>query len=153
MEIQVFSMDEAHSQFKVRARIGKPYVWISIVDPDVREFVPVKLGWHRGTLQLRFEDVSHEEVEGPNARFWMPPSEKDAKSIVRFIQECRNTVEVVAVHCHAGISRSSAIAAAISLWLNGHDSGVFADQKYRPNMLLFKLLQKEIQDLGEWHVK
>jgi predicted protein tyrosine phosphatase len=151
MELQIFSMSAAHSQFQVRARIGRPYIWISIVDPDVQEFEPAKLGWHRGTLQVMFHDISSVEQNTAAARAgYLAPTEEDAKRIVRFIQKYRDHVEIVAVHCHAGISRSSATAAAISLWLNKHDSGIFADQKYRPNKLLFNLLKKEIEDLGEW---
>ena len=151
MELQIFSMDEAHSQFKVRARIGKPYIWISIVDPDAREFEPAKLGWHRGTLQVMFHDIgSIEQNTAASRAGYLAATPEDAKRIVRFIQKYRDHVEVVAVHCHAGISRSSATAAAISLWLNKHDSGIFADQRYRPNKLLLGLLETEIRALGEW---
>lgn len=42
--------------------------------------------------------------------------------------------------CEAGISRSAAVAAAISLIYNGTDAWVFQDPKYCPNMHVYRTI-------------
>lgn len=54
-------------------------------------------------LILNFDDVTHEDED------LTPPTKEDVRQIVEFAQKM-NPLEMVLVHCNAGISRSSAAA-------------------------------------------
>ncbi|HVH42669.1 MAG TPA: hypothetical protein VM925_10005 [Labilithrix sp.] len=49
------------------------------------------------------------------------------------------SVERIVIHCDAGISRSAAVAAALSRALRGDDTEFFTG-KYKPNMRVYRLL-------------
>lgn len=63
-------------------------------------------------------------------------SDDDAARIKRFVSSYSG-VDII-VHCDAGISRSSGVAAAILKYLIGDDSGIFDNPKYFPNMLCYR---------------
>ena len=50
----------------------------------------------------------------------------------------------VIVHCDAGISRSSGVAAAILKAKTGDDSQIFNSPKYRPNMRCYRIILDEL---------
>lgn len=68
-------------------------------------------------------------------------SDADAEKIANFVE--RNKQNLIIVHCDAGISRSSAVAAAILLHYTGDDSAIFDNERaYSPNMwVYFKVLK------------
>lgn len=61
-----------------------------------------------------------------------------AKIILNFVEFYKNKVDLIAVNCEAGISRSSGISAALSFILNGSGSDMFYFNNYIPNMLVYK---------------
>ena len=63
-------------------------------------------------------------------------SDKDAERIVEFLTRHPN-VDVI-VHCDAGISRSSGVAAAILKYLTGDDSSIFDNARLHPNMWCYR---------------
>lgn len=63
-------------------------------------------------------------------------SDEDGAKIKEFVERHKD-VDII-VHCDAGISRSSGIAAAILKYLTGDDSAIFDDPKYYPNMLCYR---------------
>jgi hypothetical protein len=63
----------------------------------------------------------------------------DALQLAQEIISMKNKVDEIIVHCEAGISRSSAIAAATSLFLNNDDSEFFKFP-FCPNELCYKLM-------------
>ena len=71
-----------------------------------------------------------------------PATREDIKGIKEFIDKYKNQAEHIIVHCAAGISRSSATAAAISDYL-GIEHHIFFDRRYSPNMHVYKLMQEE----------
>lgn len=52
-------------------------------------------------------------------------AEKDAKKIADFVMDWSYKVDVIIVHCEAGISRSAGVAAAILKHLYDNDSQIF----------------------------
>lgn len=68
-------------------------------------------------------------------------SDEDAEKIADFVE--RNKQNLIIVHCDAGISRSSAVAAAILLHYTGDDAAIFDNERaYSPNMwVYFKVLK------------
>lgn len=69
-------------------------------------------------------------------------NEADAQLIKRLLSLHPDTD--VIVHCDAGISRSSGIAAAILKAKTGDDSQIFNSPKYRPNMRCYRTVLKEL---------
>jgi len=62
----------------------------------------------------------------------------DAENVVEFVNSLRD-VEILYVHCGAGISRSAGVAAAISKVLTGDDT-YFFERPFCPNMNCYKLV-------------
>ena len=78
---------------------------------------------------MQFDDT----VRGPNVM-----TEMDADRVVQFVREHEPHINEIIVHCQAGVSRSAAIAAAISQELNGEDE-IFGKAQYAPNRLCFDI--------------
>ena len=133
MNMIVASRPEVERGFAVR----EPCVAISISDPDAGP-ADVRLGGTcREVLFLEFND------EAPIEGFDLPPgvrlmSAEDAKAIWQFFNRHRDKVGTIVVNCEAGISRSSAVAAAICRSLGGDDSEFF--EEYQPNRHVYEMV-------------
>lgn len=68
-------------------------------------------------------------------------SKKNARDILNFIKEYKNDIDLIAINCEAGISRSAGIAGALSKIYNNDDSYFF--KKYLPNSLVYRLILNE----------
>jgi predicted protein tyrosine phosphatase len=84
---------------------------ISIVDPDRHHIRPAELArlgeW---VLELEFDDT-WTEVAIPGDVF---PDEDDIYAAIDFVEKCwQNNKEYLLIHCHQGISRSTAIAVCV----------------------------------------
>ena len=81
----------------------------------------------RGRLYVDFDDVGYELLAAPDNDFWPADQrpeffdEPHAQRIREFVLEHRSAATVIACHCEAGMSRSPAVAIALSRWLNGND--------------------------------
>ena len=72
-------------------------------------------------------------------------NEEDAKGILHFVDTYKKEVDLIVVHCEAGISRSAGVASALSLILNGTDDYYF--KHYLPNILCYrKILNAYMRD-------
>ena len=69
-------------------------------------------------------------------------TEADAQLIKRLLKKYPDTD--VIVHCDAGISRSSGVAAAILKATTDDDSQIFNSPKYRPNMRCYRMVLDEL---------
>ena len=63
---------------------------------------------------------------------------EDAQTILDFVQAHRQEVKLIVCQCEAGISRSAAIAAALSRVVQGEDHFFFAH--YAPNDYIYNTL-------------
>lgn len=119
-----------------------PYVVISITDshdsyPNA-EIASSPL--RRAVLRLRFDDTP----AGYTGTDYQPFSEAMAAQIVRFVSaNVQSGVRGVIVHCAQGISRSSAVAACLSEWLNG-ESADFFDDRFVPNPRVREIMTRAI---------
>ena len=76
---------------------------------------------------------------------------KMAKHILDFVNMWKYSVDLIIVHCEAGISRSAGVASALSLILNGTDDYYF--KHYLPNILCYrKILNVYIRDKNETNI-
>jgi len=68
-------------------------------------------------------------------------SEEQAKQIIKFVYELEeNGINILIVHCDAGVSRSAGVGAAIELILNGSDKAVFNNRKFIPNRFVYRTI-------------
>lgn len=96
-----------------------------------------------GVLRLSFFDLD-QQLPGvtEDALF----SRDHAKRIWDFIADHRASIERVIVHGDAGYSRSPAVAAALSLVIEGTDEEFF--RRYQPNRRVYRALIDEAVERG-----
>lgn len=100
-----------------------------------------------GLLQLWFADVEFESA-GDEYPLFKP---EHAQKIYEFVAEMKEKgVELLLVHCEAGISRSPAIGCAIDQTFCGGEAKKYFT-KYSPNRLVYKIMIQEGIRLG--HLK
>ncbi|GHU68604.1 hypothetical protein AGMMS49983_21450 [Clostridia bacterium] len=104
---------------------------IEIVDVDNRETLPFPADLRR--IRLAFDDVF--EPEMPNAM-----TTEQAAEVVLFFNSVKDSIDTLVVSCHAGIARSSAIAAAVLFSMGEDDWSIWEDYKYRPNAYCWGLM-------------
>lgn len=77
-------------------------------------------------------------------------SESQAEDIADFILQYKDDVNLIIVHCGAGVSRSAGCCAAIMKALCGTDSMIFNNVYYKPNMKVYReVLNALICKMGE----
>jgi predicted protein tyrosine phosphatase len=124
---------------------SKPWAIISISE-DPTQF-PVLLEENRSALlQVEFADL---EFNSGTSNFKLF-DEADAENILSFVESLPNDVEVLIIHCGAGISRSAAVAAALSKMTNGSDGGFF-DSPYSPNSKVYHTMLKVAENTGRYN--
>lgn len=127
---------------------GNPAVMISISDPYMSyTSMPFRSRENniKDILRLCFADADTPGMAvagtGEDAHQYMASwsdlmSDEDGAEIKEFVEQYRD-IDII-VHCDAGISRSSGVAAAILKYLTGDDSAIFDDPRYSPNMLCYR---------------
>lgn len=98
----------------------------------------------KGILRLSFDDVDFGEDNCI--------TKEDGRRILNFVQEYVRRVEMIVVHCEAGISRSAGICAALMRIINGDDEEIFDNPKFCPNMSCYRtVLRTYYDDWSEDH--
>lgn len=112
----------------------KPWAAISITDPD---FVYPEISDENRVdlLRLQFDDIDIEK------EYFSVISESQALEVCDFVEGIWDKVDLLMVHCHAGISRSTAICKAISERYQP-DYAQYFDQLYSPNKLVHGMVSK-----------
>ena len=134
MKIKVFNEEEIQ-HFKTEEK----HIVISIQDPNY-DFVKLpeqqsRLAW----LGFHFYDLDKDTEVFPYSRFVF--NSEQAKEILKFVEDWKDSIDLICVNCCAGISRSAGVAAALSKILNGNDSYYF--KQYLPNMLVYRTILTE----------
>lgn len=121
-----------------RLCLSEPYVHICITDPGSEPLERKVYDEHcLDVLRLHFWDL--EEPCGKYTQFF---TRYDAKRIRTFVEQYQAKVDRIVVSCEAGISRSCAVAAALSRKINGDDARYF--KSGLPNSLVYRLLREEL---------
>ena len=116
-----------------------PYLIVSVSDPNKPEAEIVDSPNLRGVLRLKFHDVGQPRKFQATSDVAMTPEQ--AKQVLSFVQERLPGVELIICQCEEGVSRSVALAAALSRILQGEDEYFF--QGYWPNRWVYDLLLKQ----------
>lgn len=124
--------------------LSSPYALISIMSPpnDVQlQDDPNR----KALIRLEFDDL---EKDVPLVGILRPRpcilfDKYMAARILGFVDGVKESgIEIVVIHCEAGISRSAAVAAALSKIHNG-DGSLFFSKKTCPNMLVYRTIIEE----------
>ncbi len=118
--------------------LDQPYAVISINTPsDTPAPYPEMPTLCVGLLRVEFADAQEASNLVPEP--WLF-DETNARGILEFARSVQDRAEVIVCQCDAGISRSSAVAGALSVLLNGSGSEGFAfnSARYAPNMRVYK---------------
>ena len=109
-----------------------PWAAISITDTDASDArMPTRN--RVGLLRLKFDDITSP------MQYWTAFSTDDARRVLEFADSIWDKVEILHVHCEAGISRSAGVAVALSNIYFGHDATFFLPP-YRPNPLVYNTI-------------
>lgn len=115
-----------------------PYLVISVSDPDKPEPEIPDSPNLRGALRLQFHDVGQPRKFEVTSDVAMTPGH--ARQILSFMREHLAGVTLIICQCEEGVSRSAAIAAALSRILQAEDEYFF--RGYWPNRWVYALLLK-----------
>jgi predicted protein tyrosine phosphatase len=102
-----------------------------------------------GICRMNFDDVDR-DVDGTKGWIiehgYSEITNEQANNIVDFILAAKvKNVDIMIVHCEAGISRSSATAAACSVILGQSDAEYFGNARYNPNMKVYRSILNAYQ--------
>lgn len=110
---------------------NKILISITSGDPAITNFQEENI------LRLYFDDVDSED----KGRLF---SIEDANKIKNFIINRDSLVDTIICSCDAGISRSSATAAALMYWINGSDMSIWNNPRYIPNRFVYRTLINQL---------
>ena len=156
MKFLVLCRQDAENQEKVEALVKEPHVWISIRDTSDKPFPNLVIlpDLCRSTLYLKFDDYEKEEhaewrrKEGKNPDAAIMNYDQ-AQRIYHCVNNRLKEIDLVCVHCAAGISRSPAVAKALSMWLNNNDGGFHHERGYFPNGHVYSLLSQVLREFQQ----
>ncbi len=106
---------------------------VSIANPDAPHPTLIDSPHRLGVLRLAFHDVAASRSERGGQT---PMTPAHAREIRRFVEEHLERLELIVVHCDAGVSRSPAVAAALWRWLEGTRGPFF--ETFRPNPHVYR---------------
>ena len=137
MEILVMSRDQA-----AFFEHNEPYAIIGINDKYSREIEYVDSQYLVDKLIVEFDDIM-KPIKNMVLFNW-----KIARKIWDFVDEVHDDIDLLMVHCNAGVSRSAAVAAAISKTYNGHCTEYF--YWYCPNPHVYKVMMANLNHTTEY---
>lgn len=139
MKITVMSRNEAITH-SLREQIPTcVIISISCLDDVYPSFVDSKYRSSKvkDVFAMKFNDLEY-DCDKHKA-----PIQDNVNGLKAFIDRYKNEVEEIIVHCSAGISRSSATAAAIALYIQHDDKFIWNNTQYCPNRLVYQLARNE----------
>jgi predicted protein tyrosine phosphatase len=117
-------------------KYDKPWACISITGLD-EPWPEIDKENRVGLLQLDFDDI---EFLKPDKKVIQP---EQVNSIWNFVGEVWDEIDLLMIHCHAGISRSAAVAQAVSDTYQPSQARHFRDI-FSPNKLVYKYLREKM---------
>ena len=118
--------------------IGLRYALISVSNPGSPAPALPADSDRVALLTLHFHDSKHAPGDERLREHVRPITPDQAEQISRFVLDCLPRVEAFVVHCDHAMSRSPAVAAAISKALG--DEGEFFHEHRLPNARVFELV-------------
>lgn len=113
-------------------------ILISVTDPENSQAELIESKNFVGILRLNFHDIGKTKTFENETNNDISMSIEDAKKIWNFVSENLSKAELIICQCEQGVSRSSAIAAAISRVLQNEDEYFF--EHFWVNRYIYNLL-------------
>ncbi|MFB6075507.1 MAG: hypothetical protein ABEK17_00015 [Candidatus Aenigmatarchaeota archaeon] len=120
-----------------------PYAVISIVEPNNSyALFNLENNLLKNYIFLRYADEDNYQDAKFYGREKFLFSDEQAQLVVNFVNNTKDEVELIVCQCDGGVSRSSATAAAILVYLHGSkaDEQIFKSPQYVPNMYVYRKL-------------
>ena len=151
MKFQVYSRKDAEASND----LPHPHLIISLHGPGSQP-KPAVNRMTQAMLSICTDDVDptagnrerrRQLFKDSQGRDWMPMTAGDAKCIIDFVASWKDRAATIRVHCEAGISRSSAVAAALAKWIEGDvsEANIRALPTLHPNPHIYSLMTKELR--------
>jgi len=132
--------------FDVLEELAEPVAVISIYNPDTK---PVCVESHPNAKFICY--ASFDDMDDSSYCEW-PITNRDpvlfdethARKIWNFVDSIINEYDqkTIVVQCDGGVSRSSAVAAALKYVLTGSDRDIFNDPRYIPNSRVYRMMME-----------
>lgn len=150
MNFMIMRQSEAENESD---KFDTPHAIISMVSPGVEDANIADNENRVGLLRVFFYDIDYGSPRMDKATLDFIDhtygdglfTEAQAREILDFVDGVKDQVSLLVCHCEAGISRSSGVAAALSLILNGSDKEIFESKQYIPNMFVYRTIVNEWQ--------
>lgn len=148
IKIGVLSRYQALEYCQIKHKTDSVIISISTPDVDYKDMIiaPDKENRVIDLLELCFMDCDKPgevDVYGTPTTIDNLMSDEDAHKVVEFVERYKD--KRILVHCDAGISRSSAVAAAILKHYTGDDSMIFDSHWYNPNRWVYRKVLKAFE--------
>jgi len=127
MKFHILSLSKAK-----KFTCDKPWACVSIIDHPESGWPKINKVQQVDMLQLAFGDVLKEN------QYYQLFDEKQAQQILDFVDNVWEKIDALMIHCYAGISRSPAVAAAISQIKLNTNNDIF--DLYTPNLLVYNTI-------------
>lgn len=145
MIIKIFSREQIEKLAVSPFRADTALISIS----DTNAEMPTLLNKPTWLLQLVFDDISSDEIDDFTGEEYTLFDESTAQKIADFVAEYKDRAETFIFQCEYGQSRSAAIAAAVAECFYKRGIEIFADDRYYPNKLVFRLTLKALMQKRE----
>lgn len=144
MQIKVFNREKIE-----KFETDMPHIVISVHDPDLQKVNLPNNPNRIAELYLAFHDFDTQHLNNTDKKKYKLFTPDDAKSILTMVKLTLPYINTILINCEAGISRSSAIAASLSIVLGIPDTCYF-DLKgpYLPNRLVYQTMLDTALEMG-----
>lgn len=144
-QIKFLVLSRAQAEDKhVQGTINQKHILISINGTTGSDSTPALIPDNENRvdmLQICFDDIDNRDMQRDsfdkiNKKYdFNLFSESHARNILNFVEKNIENIELIVVHCFAGVSRSVACASALSKILNNNDDKIF--KSGCPNMKVY----------------
>lgn len=141
MKIMVMSRQRAEEYFKYVHRHSSVVISITDKRGDDADFIISKENGVRDILRLKFNDeelrihTRYGDKENADAI-----TLEQAEQIAVFVKRWVAKVDIMIIHCEAGVSRSAGCAGAILKYFYNDDTQIFNNSYYCPNMSVYRMV-------------
>lgn len=138
-----FHVYSRHDIQRLSPPFGTPHIFISISTPGDDAAKIETNEYTLGILRLWFYDSNtpfYDHIQGRMVEESELFNTDQAKQILEFVKK-HPTAERIIVHCDMGLSRSPAVAAALSKIMTDDDMIFF--KRYDPNMRVYRTILNE----------
>lgn len=131
----------------IQYEIDIEHIVISITDDKDFPLIPIKKCLDILKLSIwDYDNYGHNEFSIPEEKIYKP---EHAKQVLEFVFKYLDKVNLIICQCDAGISRSSATAAALSKIMKDYDQFYF--NHYCPNSLIYKTILDEYVENKDYY--